>query len=145
MKDVIEDIEQFYGVGEQSQYKEAASVVRAVREAADGPIVILGHSLGAGQAQYALAMNADVGHMRGVGFNAAGLSAERISDAELRVGGSSVAAAELFANVRMDNDPVSSAGTLLGNVVIVESNGTKGFSSHSISTLAEAMERAARQ
>ena len=93
MKDVIEDIEQFYGVGEQSQYKEAASVVRAVREAADGPIVILGHSLGAGQAQYALAMNADVGHMRGVGFNAAGLSAERISDAELRVGGSSVAAA----------------------------------------------------
>ena len=57
----------------------------------------------------------------------------------------SIAAAGAFANVRMDNDPVSSAGTLLGNVVTVESGGAKGFSSHAISTLAAAMERAANK
>ena len=145
MKDAKEDIEQFYGVGRQQQYKEAAALVRAIRETTDGPVVLLGHSLGAGQAQYALAMNVASGQMRGVGFNAAGLSAERISDAELQEGGSSIAAAGAFANVRMDNDPVSSAGTLLGNVVTVESGGAKGFSSHAISTLAAAMERAANK
>ncbi len=145
VKDAKEDIEQFYGVGRQQQYKEAAALVRAIRETTDGPVVLLGHSLGAGQAQYALAMNVASGQMRGVGFNAAGLSAERISDAELQEGGSSIAAAGAFANVRMDNDPVSSAGTLLGNVVTVESGGAKGFSSHAISTLAAAMERAANK
>ena len=145
VKDLFEDGKQFSGLGEPRQYKEAAALVRAVLEAHDGPVVLIGHSLGAGQAQYALAMNVGSGKMRGVGFNAAGLAAELISDAELREGGSSVAAAGAFANIRLDNDPVSSAGTLLGNVVVVESGGSKGISSHSMLTLIAAMERAANQ
>lgn len=142
LKDVKEDIEQYYGVGEQRQYKEAASLVRSVRETVGGPIVVLGHSLGAGQAQYALAMNAGGNNIRGIGFNAAGLSAERMADAELQEGGSSVVAAGLFAHIRMDNDPVSSMGTLLGNVVTVSPGAAKGLASHSISALVDAMEAA---
>lgn len=141
-KDVVEDGRQLFGEGGARQYEEAAALVRAVRQAAEGPLVVAGHSLGGGQAQYALAMNADLGRMRGVGFNPAGLSKLSVDAAEMRMGGSAVSAAGAFAAVRLETDPVSTAGIFLGRVVVVPANGVRGAAAHWISTLVRAMEAA---
>lgn len=144
-KDGLEDWRQLLGTGRAPQYAEAAALVRAVRASTDLPLVVFGHSLGGGQTQYAVAMNQGGGDIRGVGFNPAGLSANSVRDIELRRGeGDSVRAARSLAMVRLDNDPVSTAGMLLGRVVVVDSGGIRGFAAHSITTLAEAMERASK-
>lgn len=142
VKDGMEDWRQLLGDGYAPQYAEAAALVRAVRASTELPLVVLGHSLGGGQTQYAVAMNQGSDDIRGVGFNPAGLSANSVRDIEMRRGeGDSVRAAHSLAMVRLDNDPVSTAGVLLGRVVGVPSGGIRGFASHSISTLTEAMER----
>ncbi len=144
-KDGVEDWRQLLGGGFAPQYAEAAVLVRAVRASTDLPLVVIGHSLGGGQTQYAVAMNQGSSDIRGVGFNPAGLSANSIRDIEMRRGeGDSVRAARSLAMVRFDNDPVSTAGMLLGRVVVVDSGGIRGFAAHSIKMLAEAMERAAK-
>ncbi len=140
-KDGVEDWRQLFGGGNSPQYAEAAALVRAVRETVEGPVVVAGHSLGGGQAQYALAMNAGAGGMRGVGFNPAGLSAPSVAAAEERMGGSAVAAAAGYAAVRLESDPVSTAGIFLGRVVVVPANGVRGMAAHSIAVLAREMER----
>lgn len=142
-KDGLEDWRQLFGGGEARQYEEAARLLRAVRETEDGNIVVVGHSLGGGQAQYALAMNADLGGMRGIGFNPAGLSGVSLDAVEERNGGNAAAAAGAFATVRLEDDPVSTAGIFLGRVVVVGSNGAQGAAAHSITTLAREMERSA--
>ena len=140
-KDGLEDWQQLFGDGEARQYAEAAAVLRAVRETEKGPIVVAGHSLGGGQAQYALAMNAEAGEIRGVGFNTAGLSGTSMGAIEQRMGGGAVSAAGAFATLRLTDDPVSAAGILLGSVIQVPSNGARGLAAHSITTLAREMER----
>lgn len=141
-KDGLEDWRQLFGDGFAPQYAEAAALVRAVRATTDLPVVVLGHSLGGGQTQYAVAMNQGSDEIRGVGFNPAGLSANSLGDIEGRRGeGDSVRAARFLATVRLDNDPVSTAGVLLGRVVVAESGGVRGTAAHSIATLAKSMER----
>lgn len=140
-KDGLEDWQQLFGEGEAQQYAEAAEVLRAVRESEEGPVVVAGHSLGGGQAQYALAMNAGRSGIRGVGFNTAGLSGPSLGGIEQRMGGGAVAAAGAFATVRLADDPVSTAGIFLGRVILVPSNGARGLAAHSITTLAREMER----
>ena len=141
LKDGLSDLKQLFGDMTEAQYDEAAAIVRAVRGSTDLPIVVLGHSLGGGQAQYAVAMNVAASGVRGVGFNSAGLSSVGVRNSEMNRGCSSLEAAGAFSHVRMDNDPVSSVGILLGNVATVTSRGTKGFAAHSITALAQAMER----
>ena len=144
-RDGLENWRQLFGSGYAPQYSEAAALVTAVRETTALPLVVLGHSLGGGQTQYAVAMNQVADELRGVGFNPAGLSSMSIGDIERRRGeGDSVRAARSLAMVRLENDPVSAAGVHLGRIVIVASYGIQGISAHSISTLASAMERAAR-
>lgn len=144
-KDGMEDWRQLLGNGHSPQYAEAAALVRAVRASTDLPLVVFGHSLGGGQTQYAVAMNQGSDDIRGVGFNPAGLSANSVRDIEMRRGeGDSVRAANSLAIVRLDNDPVSTAGMLLGRVIVVDSGGIRGLAAHSIMTLAEAMEWAAK-
>ena len=140
-KDGLEDWQQLFGEGGARQYAEAAEVLRAVRETEEGPIVVAGHSLGGGQAQYALAMNAGRSGIRGVGFNTAGLSGASLGSIEQRMGGGAVSAAGAFATVRLTDDPVSAAGILLGRVILVPSNGARGLAAHSITTLVREMER----
>ena len=140
-KDGMEDWQQLFGEREARQYAEAAAVLRAVRESEEGPIVVAGHSLGGGQAQYALAMNAGRSGLRGVGFNTAGLSGTSIGAIEQRMGGGAVAAARAFSTVRLADDPVSTAGIFLGRVILVPSNGARGLAAHSITTLVREMER----
>ena len=143
--DVREDFKQYFEIFGTRQYDEAAALLRAVCASTDGPIVVFGHSLGGGQAQYALAMNIESGRVRGVGFNSAGLSPRSIGAIEARrKDGDSVRVAASFAQVRMENDPVSTEGIQLGNIVEVPANGVPGVSAHSISALAGAMEALAR-
>lgn len=140
LKDGMADLKQLFGDESEAQYEEAAAIVRAVRKSTDLPVVVLGHSLGGGQAQYAVAQNVELGGIRGVGFNPAGLSARSVKAIE-RICGSATAAARSFANVRIDNDPISTVGVLLGQVVNVPSRGSKGIESHRMGTLAREIER----
>ena len=144
-KDGLEDWRQLFGERHAPQYVDAAALVRLVRESTDLPLVVLGHSLGGGQTQYGVAMNQGGGDIRGVGFNPAGLSSNSVRDIEMRRGeGDSVRSAQSLAMIRLDNDPISTAGVLLGRVVFVASGGIRGLAAHSITTLAEAMEMAAK-
>lgn len=144
-KDGFEDVRQHLGTSTTRQYDEAVALVRAVRETTTGPLVLLGHSLGGGQAQYVLAMNGDLADIRGVGFNSAGLSAPSIGRIEASRGeGDTIRAAGAFSNIRMENDFVSSEGVLIGKSITVPSSGESGLSAHSITALAEAMERDAK-
>ena len=138
--DVLSDMKQLFGEESEAQYDEAAAIVRAVRQSTDMPIVVLGHSLGGGQAQYAVAMNIGLGGIRGVGFNPAGLSSRSVKAIESDCG-NATAAARAFANVRLDNDPVSTVGVLLGQVVNVPSHGKKGVAAHRMGALTREIER----
>lgn len=143
-KDGLEDWRQLLGDGFARQYDEAVALVRAVRETTELPLVILGHSLGGGQTQYAIAMNQGLGEMRGVGFNPAGLSSMSLGNIEQHRGeGDSVRAAHSLAMVRLVDDPVSTVGAFLGRIVTVASD-VRGVAAHSIAKLAEAMERLAQ-
>ncbi len=143
-KDIEEDYKQLFTKVNPQQYTEAAKLVEAVGQSTTLPLVVLGHSLGGGQAQFALGMNQERERMRGVGFNQAGLSPSSIQKIEeRRYEGDSLRAAQSTALIRLKTDPVSTAGTMLGCLITVPSGGITGPKAHSITTLIAAMEKAA--
>lgn len=143
-EDIKEDYKQLFMKVDPQQYMEAAKLVQAVGQSTTLPLVVLGHSLGGGQAQFAVGMNQERERMRGVGFNQAGLSPASLQKIEeRRYEGDSLRAAQATALIRLETDPVSTAGTMLGCLITVPSGGITGPKAHSIVTLIEAMDKAA--
>lgn len=112
LKTLSADVEQLFMPS--LHYLAAAGVVRLfLREFAAEPLWVVGHSLGGGLAQFAVAAQAaeDLPRLRAVAFNAAGLSL-----ASLNVLGEArmAAACGRIAHFTTYHDPVSAFGGLLG-------------------------------
>lgn len=121
-----------------TQYESAARLLKAVLDANPGVhIDVVGHSLGGGLTQYAMAKNDLQGRVEGYTFNSAGLSKSTIES--LSASGIADAGAHL-TNVRVVGDPVSFAESHLGNIFDVEKADGTG-NAHSIDTMITSLDR----
>ena len=112
------------------QYEAAADLLKRILANTSEPIDVVGHSLGGGLTQYAMAMNDLQGRVSGYTYNSAGLSDDTI--AKLSPSGIAAAGSALI-NVRVVGDPVSFAESHIGNIFDVEN--TDGRNAHSIETM----------
>lgn len=136
LKTVSADVEQLFMPS--LHYLAAAGVVRLfLREFAAEPLWVVGHSLGGGLTQFAVAAQApeDLPRLRGVAFNAAGLSL-----ASLNVLGEArmAAAQNRIAHFTTRLDPASAFGGLLGAHLRLP--GASGHDGHSVADLRVALQ-----
>ena len=117
--------------GDTTQYAAAAKLLGALLANTTEPIDVVGHSLGGGLAQYAMASNDCQGRVEGYTFNAAGLSDDTVASlSPERI----AAAAEHLTNVRVQGDIVSFVGSHIGNIFDVEKASGTG-NAHRIETV----------
>ncbi len=141
--------------GFSSMYRDASGITRLLLEHnPDKKMDLVGHSLGGGQAQYALATNADEDshRMRGWTFNSAGLSASTLGAIESsRV----EKVQDLVINTRVDGDPVSPGsrmgerfkGVLLGRTWTLKRAGARPIDAqaHRVLTLRGELDKAVKE
>lgn len=129
------DIVQRIG-GYSTMYHDAAGITHMLLEHhPEKPFKLVGHSLGGGLAQYALATNieSESNRLQGWTFNSAGLSASTLG----AIGVERIKAAQQnITNVRVEGDPVSAGssmgekfkGALLGKVWTLKREGASSMS-----------------
>lgn len=135
--DLYTDAAQIIGSKEATaQYRAAAKLLGSLLSRTDGPVSVIGHSLGGGLANYAVAANDCGGRVFCATYNAAGLSEETLAslpaDRIAEAGRSTV-------NLRNDGDPVSFVGAHVGPTFDVSNDDTLG--AHGIAKLVDNLAR----
>ncbi|MBR1609741.1 MAG: DUF2974 domain-containing protein [Kiritimatiellae bacterium] len=123
-----------------TQYQAAAALLKNVIAKCPGDIVVTGHSLGGGLANFAMAANDLQGRVTGYTYNAAGLSEETLGYLERVANPGGVGKASgATINVRNEGDPVSYFDAHVG--VMYEVDNPEGFASaHGIGCLVDNLE-----
>ncbi|MBR1837547.1 MAG: alpha/beta hydrolase [Kiritimatiellae bacterium] len=114
--DLWTDAVQVVGTSEKptTQYQAAADVLNSVLANHPGEVVVTGHSLGGGLANYAMAANDLDGRVKGYTYNAAGLSEETWKHLQTNNRDGLQKASDATVNVRNEGDPVSYVGAHVG-------------------------------
>ncbi len=110
--DLIADYDNFFGRA-TTQYQLANLLLQEVLKRYSGKITVVGHSLGGGMVQFAMAGNDLQGRVTGYTYNSAGLASRYENDRNGFLGGDVInsaggeAAAAKIINVRNEGDSVS--------------------------------------
>ena len=141
--DLWTDAVQVVGTADKptTQYQAAADVLKCVLANSPGDVVVTGHSLGGGLANYAMAANDLSGrNVKGYTYNAAGLSEETLKHLNAVNPGGIEAVSGKTINVRNEGDPVSYVGAHIGPMYDV-SNPDGILAAHGIGCLVGNLEK----